>query len=659
MGLKLNFIPKITVLIVKVIPQVKNALGPVWIFVVFAVLALGFLTLARFGLSVWQGERVFGSHAWFSIFVGGLRVDITTLSYIIMPVLLLTLLMQSVGWQNKIRSLIKIYLVGMSALLVFFEVITPTFINEYDLRPNRLFIEYLIYPKEVSKMIFSGYKLEILIAVIALILSCKFAGKVFSHQWQSKSSLTRLNQSILALVLVCLTILGARNSLGHRPLNPAMVSFSTDHLLNDLTLNSLYSVAFAAKQLSNEQSSQDYYGKMPADELLSIVRNNMQDSQATFTDKSAPTNTFHTATNNTKPKNLVIILQESLGARYVGTLGGLPLTPNIDALYQQGWGFDNLYATGTRSVRGIEAIITGFTPTPSRAVVKLDKSQRDFFTIADFLAKQNYNTQFIYGGESHFDNMRSFFLGNGFKDIVDTNNFNKIDFNGSWGASDEDLYDQADIELTKLKKQNKPFLSLIFSSSNHSPYEFPDDKITLYDKQKQTRNNAAKYADYALGTFIEKAKKSSYWDDTVFIVIADHDSRVSGASLVPIDHFRIPAVIFGKDIAHKRDNQLASQLDIPVTLLSLIGVSGKHPMIGHDLSKPISDNKQRAMMQYDKNFAYMHDNKVVVLQPQKPATTYTYSNNQLVPCKNDEQLIKKALAHANLGNLAYTNGWYH
>ena len=82
-------------------------------------------------------------------------------------------------------------------------------------------------------------------------------------------------------------------------------------------------------------------------------------------------------------------------------------------------------------------------------------------------------------------------------------------------------------------------------------------------------------------------------------------------------------------------------------------------MIGHDLSKKISDNKQRAMMQYDKNFAYMHDNKVVVLQPQKPATTYTYSNNQLVPCENDEQLVKKALAHANLGNLAYTNGWYH
>ncbi|MDC9523820.1 sulfatase-like hydrolase/transferase, partial [Pseudoalteromonas sp. Angola-31] len=145
--------------------------------------------------------------------------------------------------------------------------------------------------------------------------------------------------------------------------------------------------------------------------------------------------------------------------------------------------------------------------------------------------------------------------------IVDSESFDNINFNGSWGASDEALFTQADKELNKLQQQQKPFFSLIFSSSNHSPYEFPDGKIALFEQPKQSRNNAAKYADYALGTFIEKAKKSSYWDDTVFIVIADHDSRVSGSSLVPIDHFRIPAVIFGNGIKPKRDHQLASQLD--------------------------------------------------------------------------------------------------
>ncbi|MBB1332784.1 MULTISPECIES: LTA synthase family protein [unclassified Pseudoalteromonas] len=644
--------------------QLQNRLGPYWVLLTFFSLSLTMLTLARFSLSVWQGERVFSSHAWLNIFVGGLRVDTATLSYILMPALLLIIISTLVSKQQLIRGIIKYYLLLMTALLIFFEVITATFISEYDLRPNRLFIEYLIYPKEVSRMIFAGYKIEVFTTLLFLIVGVKLATKVFTSQWRSHCQLPIIKHSLLVISLLCLTVLGARNSLGHRPLNPAMVAFSTDHLLNDLSLNSLYSVAFAIKQLSNEKSSQDFYGTMAEEELLALVRASMQNEQAVFNDASAPTKTFHQAAYQGKPKNLVIILQESLGARYVGTLGGLPLTPNIDKLYQRGWGFDNLYATGTRSVRGIEAVITGFTPTPSRAVVKLDKSQRDFFTIADFLSKQDYQTQFIYGGESHFDNMQSFFLGNGFQHIVDSNDFANIDFNGSWGASDEDLYNQADIELTKLQQQGQPFFSLVFSSSNHSPYEFPDNKIALYDNEKQTRNNAAKYADYALGTFIEKAKQSSYWDDTVFIVIADHDSRVSGASLVPIDHFRIPAVIFGKGINAKRDHQLASQLDIPTTLLSLIGASGEHPMIGRDLTQPIADNKQRAMMQYDKNFAYItgnsgQGNKVVILQPQKPATTYIYTQDKLVPTSNDPQLVKKALAHANLGNLAYQKSWYH
>lgn len=640
------------------IGSTKKILGPLWVLAVFFFALLCLLTFARLGLSLWQSGRVFTEGAWHFVFVGGLRVDIATLCYIITPALLLTLAAHALKLTAYIRGVVKWYLVIMAAMLVFFEVITPTFINEYDLRPNRLFIEYLIYPKEVSKMIFSGYKLEVLFAVLALVFTIKFANKILTQQWQNRSSLGAIKLSLLAVIICSLTLLGARNSLGHRPLNPAMVAFSTDHLLNDLTLNSSYSVAFALKQLSNEQSSQAYYGKVPQEELLAIVRSTMQNPQAIFNNPNAPTRTFHQASYQGKKKNLVIILQESLGARYVGTLGGLPLTPNIDALYQQGWGFDNLYATGTRSVRGIEAVITGFTPTPSRAVVKLDKSQRDFFTLASFLAKQDYHTQFIYGGESHFDNMRSFFLGNGFSDIVDSESFDNINFNGSWGASDEDLFTQADKELNKLQQQQKPFFSLIFSSSNHSPYEFPDGKIALFEQPKQSRNNAAKYADYALGTFIEKAKKSSYWDDTVFIVIADHDSRVSGSSLVPIDHFRIPAVIFGNGIKPKRDHQLACQLDIPTTLLSLIGASGEHPMIGHDLTRPVAKNKQRAMMQYDKNFAYMQNDNVVILQPDKPATTYIYKNKQLHPKHNDSALIKQARALANYGNMAYSNNWY-
>ncbi|MDO7083677.1 LTA synthase family protein [Pseudocolwellia sp. AS88] len=642
------------------VKKINQLLGPLVVILHFYVYALILLSTVRLALIVWQAERTLAEDSWPQILLNGLRIDISVLSYLfIIPVLV-----SCIAWffnsNNKtlstfLHTFIKIWLITAVTTLVFFEAITPTFILEYDLRPNRLFIEYLIYPQEVCAMLFTGYKVEIISCLFILALAIKFLTKLFNAQWQSSTSLPKKYKAILALVLIFMCALGARGTLQHRPINPAMMAFSTDHLVNELTLNSLYSTLFALKQMQLEMSSADFYGDMPFDKALTQVQQASNVAPEQYLNKELPTQAFHQASYKGKPKNIVILLQESLGARYVGALGGLPLSPSLDKLMTEGWNLTNLYATGTRSVRGIEAITTGFLPTTSRSVVKLGKSQNNFFTIADFLQKQNYHTQFIYGGESHFDNMKSFFLGNGFTDIVDHPKFNKIEFEGSWGASDEDLYNQAHQEFTQLAHNDQPFFSLVFSSSNHTPYEFPDGKVALYDKDKNTRNNAAKYADYALGTFFEKAKKSDYWENTIFLVVADHDSRVAGAELVPIKNFHIPALIIGEGIEAKKDTRLTSQIDLAPTLLSLAGINGNHPMLGHDLTQEIPKNKLRALMQYDKNFAYMTNNNKVFLQPDKEALVTgknTLSENE----KKD--LITRAKAHAILGSKLYQNQVY-
>lgn len=166
--------------------------------------------------------------------------------------------------------------------------------------------------------------------------------------------------------------------------------------------------------------------------MLELVRASSKKSD--FDPTLLPTMNSNPATYHGKRKNLVILLQESLGAQFVGSLGGLPLTPNLDELMAEGWQFTQMYATGTRSVRGIEAVTTGFPPSPSRAVVKLSKSQTGFFTIADLLKAQGYHTQFIYGGEANFDNMKTFFFGNGFDQIVEEDDYNNPSFVGSWGS---------------------------------------------------------------------------------------------------------------------------------------------------------------------------------------------------------------------------------
>lgn len=624
---------------------------------------LSFLTISRFFLSMWNFDRVTNVNGWSEIFISGLRVDIATLSYLFVIPALITCLMINYKNLKKIwLFFLRIWIVLSIWLLVFMEVVTPSFILEYDVRPNRLFVEYLMYPSELMNMLLSGYKTELTIVTLLSSLTLYFSWKGSAVVLNEPAMPVWYWRPLLAILVLLLGVMGARSSLGHRPLNPAMVAFSIDPLMNDLTLNSTYSMLFAVKQLQNEDDAFKYYGQMDEDEVINLVRDSTNLGLNKYFSKEFPTMASHKSSYRGQKKNLVILLQESLGARYVGKLGGLPLTPNIDKLMEEGWNFTNVYATGTRSVRGIEAIITGFSPTPARSVVKLGKSQSGFFSIAHLLKKNGYHTQFIYGGESHFDNMKSFFLGNGFDDMQDFGTFKEPTFVGSWGASDEDLYAKAHLQFSVLHEQRKPFFSLVFTTSNHTPFDYPDGRIELYNQPKETRENAAKYSDYALGKFFENAKRSAYWADTIFLIVADHDSRAYGDQLVPIKHFHIPAVIVGSDIIHRQDTRLASQIDLPQTLLSLIGVDSDNPMIGHDLTQEIPQVKLRAMMQFYKNFAWMDgQNNVVVLQPEKSPVEFYYDrkNENLVGSKeSNPELVIKAKANALWGSLAYKKDFY-
>lgn len=667
--------------------SLKKRLGVLFPIISTFVICLSILMLSRLSLSLWQSERINDVNGWRAIFLSGLRIDLASLGYLLaIPALVSCLLLNNNTIGEVCSVFLRIWIVAGLWLVVYMEVVTPSFIIEYDVRPNRLFVEYLIYPKEVFGMLWSGYKLELLLGALISIITIYAAWKFSRYAVTGLTFPKWYWRPVMAFLAVLLCFLGARSSLGHRALNPAMVAFSTDPLMNDLILNSSYSLFFSIKQMSAEDDAFKYYGKMDEANIIRLVKESMSGNtrlphrellssenrdlkgvngkQFNINGSSSelmPTLVNRLASYQGKPKNLVILLQESLGARYVGGLGGLPLTPNLDKLMKESWSFNRMYATGTRSVRGIEAVTTGFSPTPARSVVKLGQSQTNFFTIADLLKNQGYHTQFIYGGESHFDNMKSFFLGNGFSDMQDFATFENPDFVGAWGACDGDLYNKADQQFSQLNQSGKPFFSLVFTSSNHSPFDYPDGVITPYNSPKQTRENAAKYSDYELGQFIKKAKASDYWDNTVFVVVADHDSRAYGNQLVPIDHFRIPAVIFGGGIGYKQDDRLASQIDLPPTLLSLIGIDNLTPMIGHDMTQNIEESKLRAMMQFYKNYAWMdNNNDVVILQPSKSPLGFHYDaeTTQLDSKEMPEIMVDKAKANALWGSLAYKKGYY-
>ena len=603
----------------------------------------------------WSRVSVTGGVAY--ILLQGLRFDLITLGILLgLPTIILTLLAPWRVFRHVITGMFPVLFAVISMWAVMMEASTLPFIIEYDTRPNILFVEYLQYPREVFSTLLVGFPVQTILA-IGLSLGTGWLGWKKLRQGFAKTPQIGLLTAIVMLPLIAVLMLAMiRSTTAHRPVNPSTVAFSQDAMVNELPMDSVYTLLYAMYE--NHRYGDiggARYGKMSDETMFSIIAEEARIDEIGAISPDIPTLRRHTPTRQqSKPLNLVIVLEESLGAEYVGSLGGKDLTPNIDGFQNEGIWFERLYATGMRSARGIEAILTGFTPTPAMSVVKLPNTQRDFFTLAELLKRQGYETSFVYGGESHFDNMRRFFMANGFETVVDENDFTNPIFHAVWGVSDEDLFNRAH-EMFEVKR-DKPFFSLVFTSSNHAPFDIPEGRVEPAPGPttgpQAGLNTAIKYADYAVGEFIERARNSNYWENTVFLVVADHNVRVYGNSLVPIEHFHIPGVIMGGSIEPRKVSRISSQIDLYPTLLSLIGVGGEHPGLGRDMtSEEFFDGSGRTMMQGHSIQAYLEDDEVIVLQKNKPPQQYSYDmeNGLSLSESVDPALRDKALAYATFG----------
>ncbi|MDR2122035.1 MAG: LTA synthase family protein [Flavobacteriaceae bacterium] len=628
----------------------------------FFCIGMLIMTLSRIVQFFIFKERVVQTENYGNIFLIGLRFDSILMSYLLVLPFVFILLVPDklLKYCNKFLCF---YCCFFLIIIFFMELVTPQFIHQYDTRPNYLFLEYLIYPKEVVTMLLKGRLWSIVLIIV-------FLGVIIyaAIRWGNKLFYTHASKYKIRLfafpVIAFLLFVGARGSLtSKRPINASNAVFSTDQMTNSLGLNSLYTVLYAAYSIKNEASPSKMYGGMDENEAYERVKKYMDVPSSGFTDSEIPF--LHVQYPNTirqKPCNVVIFLQESLGAEFVGSLGGMPLTPEFDKLTKDGLLFTNLYCTGTRSVRGIEAVVTGFLPSPSESVLKLSGAQMNFVTLAQILRKHGYQTSFIYGGMSNFDNMASFFNGNGFDKVIDETSFDKdtvtYAMKGTWGYSDEDLVKKAN---DYFKSQgDKPFFSLMFSTSNHDPFEFPDGRIELYEKPKNTVHNAIKYADFCIGKFLESARKEEYYKNTIFIIIADHNTRTYGKNLVPINKFKIPALIMGPGVpkGEKYEKQ-ASQIDIPTTLLGLTGLKTEHPMVGRNLFQLADSVQGRSVMQFMDINAFRVENQVVILQPQKEALQFEVKNDTtLISVPLNPELVKDALAHVLSAEFLYKNKKY-
>ena len=377
-----------------------------------------------------------------------------------------------------------------------------------------------------------------------------------------------------------------------------------------------------------------------------------------------------TKSENEQRPNVILIAIESFSGDFLKAFGNKDnLTPNYDKLANESIFFTNLYATGTRTVRGMEALTLSVPPTPGNSIVRRPDNQ-NLFSVATIFEKKNYQPYFIYGGDGYFDNMNNFFGGQGF-DIVDRNRGNplsdeiktqrfnipdnEVSFENAWGICDEDLYKQSIKYADKSTKQNKPFFQFVMTTSNHKPYTFPAGKIDLPQGE---RHAAVKYTDYALGKFLSDAKTKSWFKNTVFVIVADHCASSAGKWEINIDKHHIPAIIYNLPQKAEKINRLTSQIDLMPTLFGYLGWNYTTSLYGKDINQTkIGD--ERAFIGNYRTLGMLKGNTFTQIDDRKRVKQFTVkdSDKSLNEIKSkNQQLISETISYYQTASERFKNG---
>ncbi len=547
----------------------------------------------------------------------GIWQDALVLPFVLGPLAALLCLLPA-GWAGRrwprfaLGSLLYVLLFG----LMYMPFVEFFFFQEFDARFNLVAVDYLIYPHEVLVNIWESYPVGwVLLAVgaVAMLLH-RLIWPAFRRAFQNGCPFkARLRFGSVWLLLAVSAVL--LSGSGGRFSNRVAV---------ELSANGLRSLVQAF--CTNELSYVKYYRTMEDSQAFALMHKNFGVPQTSAVDYDL-NRTVPERADGFGPMNVVVIVEESFGAGFVGAYGdNRGLTPNFDRLATESLRFGNAFATGTRTVRGLEAITLSLPPIPSESVVKRPGCE-GLANWGQVMKTHGYSTSFLYGGYGYFDNMNHFYGNNGFT-LSDRTEITDSRFANIWGVSDEDLLEHALDYYDGEHASGKPFFSIVMTTSNHSPYTFPKG-IPGIPAEGGGRKAGVKYADYALGRFMDAAKKHAWYDNTLFVIVADHDARVYGRAQVPVEHYRIPLLFHAPArLSPKVCETAISQMDIAPTVLGLLGLGYTAPFYGQDVLHLAPGADHPILLNHNHDVALLDRGQMVVLGLNHSVDSYSYDAQQ-------------------------------
>ena len=577
----------------------------------------------------------------------GALFDIGVATFFLAPLGLLVL-----AWRNGegrwLRRVLLALLLPLSVLVVFVGFSEFTFWNEFASRFNFIAVDYLIYTNEVVGNIRESYNLPLLLGGVALLSLAIWFGlaRALRPLWAGHEPWRLRGPAIavlLALPFVAVALLDARYK-----------EFSSDAQANELAGNGYYDFWHAF--WTNEIDYGRFYRTMPREQALRKLAKEIPGGDATGDGAERPFDRQVTNPGPAKRLNVVMISVESFSAEFMTAFGNKQgLTPRLDKLAEQGLLFTQLYATGTRTVRGLEALSLSVPPTPGHSIVKRPNND-ELFTVGEVFKSQGYEPLYLYGGYGYFDNMNAFYSGNGYT-VIDRTALTKpeIHFENIWGVADEDLFTLSLRELDKRHAAGKPFYAHIMTTTNHRPFTYPEGRIDI--PSKTGRDGGVKYTDYAIGDFIDRARAKPWFANTLFVIVADHTHKGRGKQELPIDNYHIPMIIYAPGhVQPGRVDTIASQIDVSPTVLGLLGMSYRSHFFGQDILRE-GRTHQRALMANYQTVGYYERGRTVELKPNARMRVVDADTGK--PVADDElsrSLTEEAIAYYQIAADAFKRG---
>lgn len=618
-----------------------------------ALLTIAIFTFTRFGLALFSGKDLVPLTLWPGVFSKGLWFDLAVVAWLLAPVCIYEGLLPNRWRISRVHGVVRMIWLWFSvSLLLFGAIAEATFWLEFSTRFNFIAVDYLLYTQEVISNVRESYPVPWILGAIGLlalaitVLMARFVRRADQHKllWKQRA--------ILLLTAVSLPAMSLSIT------NVEQMEGSGNAYASELSGNGLFTLSAAMRR--NELDYDKFYRTMNQDRANAILAElgverqplSVVLKQMLHDDLATDKIPF-----SRRPKNVVLISVESLSASFLGAYGAKTgLTPNLDELARNGWQFERAFATGTRTVRGLEALSLGTPPVPGQAIVRRPHNEH-LATLGEILAPQGMSTYFFYGGYGYFDNMNAYFDTNSYRVIDRTDIPDKsIVFENAWGVADETLFDHAIKVFDDAYPKGQPFFAQIMTTSNHRPYTYPPGRIDI--PSPGGREGAVKYTDYSIGKFIRDAKSKPWFDDTLFVIVADHCASVAGKTKLPVENYQIPLIFYAPAMLKPGVyTPMMSQIDLAPTLVEVLGRKGDDHFFGRSVFED-GPPLERAFISNYQELGYFRNGVLTVLHPKGRVESYRIDPVTLASTPNapEPKLVDEAIAYYQTAARAFKSG---